>query len=302
MSVIIEPACAFPGAMACREGSADAARRDVLALPKAMYGSDVHPAHFCHAASGFEMNDRANLQGDRLQKCRRLAVTLASLLYAFALTALAPALHAAGHCYTAEAPDEAKSNPIEPLCRVLEANLNEFCDQPPPVCGIKITSRYAQELSLPQWTPVDLQGKLDLVESTVRAREETRNNRKAAQVTWNEEGPALVAALKAGRLSVKTTQLDLFNVGKALTVYRIDDGACPGDNRKVLRSRDPGVWDSGFHPWNVQVRPAREAYETLQRKYVIADAGNMGDVLLFKGKPYRYSLNTYQKDTRELNM
>lgn len=60
---------------------------------------------------------------------------------------------AAGHCYRAESLKgpygEPTSEPIEPVCLALERNLNEFCDQPPMVCELKIHPRHARELALP---------------------------------------------------------------------------------------------------------------------------------------------------------
>jgi hypothetical protein len=45
----------------------------------------------------------------------------------------------------------------------------------------------------------------------------------------------------------------------------------------------------------VQVLPAREVYDALQREYRIVATGGKGDVLLFHGKSYRYSLDMLQK-------
>src|SRR5262245_10014521 len=70
---------------------------------------------------------------------RRHNRCLSGLLGAIALmTSLS--IQAAGHCYVAQPVHDVngKQLPIAPVCRSLEANMNEFCDEPPLMCGIKI--------------------------------------------------------------------------------------------------------------------------------------------------------------------
>jgi hypothetical protein len=215
---------------------------------------------------------------------------------------------AAGRCYVAQ-PVEDENNktlPIEPACRVLEANLNEFCDEPPLMCGIKIAPKYARDLSLPKWKPVDLHGKIDLVEQTVRAR--WGSDQKAAQTIWNEERAPFEAGLAAGTLSLKSADLDLLGIGRKLTVYRIDPGTCEKKNQQVLQSRDPGVWNSGFLSSETEVMLSPSATREVTRQYFIGSWRENGDVVLYKNLPLQYwmgslrHINSSEEPTFELQV
>jgi hypothetical protein len=211
------------------------------------------------------------------------------------LWVLAAGVHAAGRCYTAQPVIlKSKPQPIAPVCRALEANLNELCEQPPPMCALKIAPKYANDLSIPDWKPVDLHGNLDIVEATVRARWNIVPDKQAGQRIWDDERPAYEKALAAGTLTVKSAELDLFRIGKKSTAYRIDPGSCEADNRDVLQSMDKEVWNSGFITRTTLVLPSPPAVADIAQAYFIGDVGE-GDVLTYKGLPFRYVMATLQK-------
>src|SRR5689334_5934975 len=167
-------------------------------------------------------------------------------------------------CYTAVPVDNAQHTP-EPLCRLLEANLNEFCDVPPVVCGMKIAPRYAQQLSIPRWSAVDLRGRPARVEEIVRAFRPATP--QGADRVWNEMRHDVEAAIAAGRFTLQTAQVDLFGTGQTLSVFRMDDGACPIENQDLLTSKDPAIWHGGFTSAHTGVYLAPETYRDLERKY-----------------------------------
>src|ERR1700752_88695 len=92
-----------------------------------------------------------------------------SLLLAIAANAplLAACAQGGGTCYTAVPLRDQAANdvPSEPVCRVLEQNLNQLCEQPPLVCGLKIAPQFSDRIELPVWTPVNTNAGVRLVES-----------------------------------------------------------------------------------------------------------------------------------------
>jgi hypothetical protein len=209
-------------------------------------------------------------------------------------------VHAGEHCYTAMPlkDQKGKALPIEPVCRALENNLNEFCDVPPLVCGLKIAPKYSKVLEFPKWTPVDLGGKLDLVESVVRGQWERAGNPHAGQVIWHEAQPRFEVALRSKRLMVFTAQLDLYGFGKKLKSYRINPGDCEINNGQQLRSKDHAWWNTALTSSNVEVLPSPDELQALEhRHYRLSPGGPKGDLILFRGKPYWYDMWGYTPAT-----
>lgn len=205
-----------------------------------------------------------------------------------------------GGCYTAVPIRDAGLNdlPIEPVCRVLEQNLNQFCAEPPLVCGIKIAPQFESELTLPTWTPVDLGGRLDLVEATVRAQWQGTTP-TAPDVIWAERQPALERALAEERLSVSSAEIDLFQVGRPSRLYRIDPGDCEINNGERLRPDRPDYWDQRLVWSGVRVLPTAESLAQLLETFrMLGRETPNGDALLFRGRAYTYLMsgNTYPAD------
>lgn len=208
--------------------------------------------------------------------------------------------YASGQCYTAIPVDDqdGKELPIDPACRVLERNLNEFCDEPPQVCGIKISPKFAKELTIPKWVPVNLGGKLDLVESIIRSPWEGAPDQNASQVVWDDERGKLEAAFRENRLSVSTTKLDFFQLGEEIKGFRLDPGDCESNNSRQLDSRDPDWWNAKLTRPDIKVWPAPEEIRKLRKKYrSLGSAMSGGDILLIRGRPYWYVMyGYYEKD------
>ena len=152
------------------------------------------------------------------------------------------------------------------------------------VCALEIVPKFSHVLTQPDWKQVDLNGRLDLVEAVARARYPGRP--ELAQPVWDEMRPRLSEALKQGRLSVQIAELDLLDVGRDVAVYRIDDGACPIENRGSLTDR--ALWNEGFINSQTEVLLGPQAYEALRNDYDFVDPGDVGEVLLYAGRAYRY--------------
>ena len=236
-----------------------------------------------------------------IERLERRAGTPAAALIAVAevVAEVAPS----GKCYTAVPLRDQGGNDvaIEPVCRVLEQNLNEFCDEPPLVCGVKIAPEFEADLALPTWTPVDFGGSLDLIESTVRAQWLGFNPQRipggspqaaaAADSIWAEHRPRLERALEEGRLAVSSAELDLYQVGRPSTFYRIDPGDCEIDNGGTLQPDRPDYWDRRLVLNGVRVLPTPAALSDLLETFQsLSPEEPYGDVLLFRGQAYTYAM------------
>lgn len=217
-----------------------------------------------------------------------------SLLLAItATTAIAPLLSACaqggGTCYTAVPLRDQTGNDvlIEPVCRVLEQNLNQFCDDPPLVCRLKIAPEFSDRIELPVWTPVSTDNGVRLVESIVRAQWEAFGGPSAADRMWEERRPAIEESVQEGRLAVSSAAIDLYQVGRPVETYRIDPGDCETRNAAILEGRRS--WDERVAEAGVRVVPTPEALDRLLETFKQLTPGEpFGDVLLFGGAAYTY--------------
>lgn len=218
--------------------------------------------------------------------------TCASALVAF-IVCLPAASFAAGACYKAESLKgpygEPGSKPIEPVCLALEKNLNEFCDEPPMVCKLRIHPIHAHELSLPRWEPVELGGNLSLIEELIRTPYASAPDPNAAQQVWQGLRPDIEAAFQDGRLTVSTAMLDLYQTGTKAKVYRYDLGDCAQKNPYLGASNKNGSWAVKIKTPEISVNLAPIGYKDLEKRYYpLAGSWFGGDVFLFRGKAFSY--------------
>ena len=211
----------------------------------------------------------------------------------------APSL-AAGHCYKAESlkgPNgEHTSKPIEPVCLAMERNLNEFCEQPPMVCDLKIHPKHARELALPKWEPVDLGGNFSLVEELIRTPYRSAPDPNAADHVWEGERPGIEAAFKEGRLKVSTAQLDLYQTGTKAKTYRYDLGDCTQKNSYLKLRNDNGNWEVELKTPEVRVNLAPNDYRTMETRYrSLSGAGLGGEVFFFRGQTFSYHMLGFRR-------
>jgi hypothetical protein len=206
--------------------------------------------------------------------------------------------HAAGNCYKAEPVKGPDGKPIakliEPVCRALEKNLNEFCDEPPLVCSLKIHPKYRRTLALPKWETVELDGGMALVEEFIRAPWKTAHDQQASQRIWDDERPGLEAAFQEGKLRVATSHLDLYQTGKPDKVYMLDLSSDCEQKNSHLTSNDRSEWAGEFESPKRRVYYAPETIHSLERHFQsLFLTGLYGEIFLFRGKTFTYSIASY---------
>jgi uncharacterized protein len=191
-------------------------------------------------------------------------------------------------CYWLEPPrkDSAgKRPPVESICHALEKNLNQFCDQPPMVCGLKIAPKFSKQFMLPSWKSVENVNPA-MIEEFIRAPwMDSSLKKEDKDALWEEERPKIEAAFAKKRLTFSKAQLDLYNLGKAQTVYRLDYGNCQADNPQL---KDPAEWGMAIHYAEVKTQHAPEIVRSLFKEYFPLQHGSLNDVFLYEGKVYDF--------------
>ena len=202
---------------------------------------------------------------------------------------------AAGQCYKANPVNDVngKPQPIAEVCKALVKNLNEFCDEPPMVCGIKIHPKYAKQFTFPDWQPVELNGSISLVESAYRTPWESVRDKSAASKLWEEDRPAVEAALSEGRLTVKRAMLDLFQLGEKVETYRIDYGDCEKENADRLLQHAPEQWNLPLKTSSTRTALSPNSYRFLEKSYNFSSHAPITDVFLHRDQVYWYFMHGY---------
>jgi uncharacterized protein len=192
--------------------------------------------------------------------------------------------------------------PIEPVCQAFEDNLNQFCDRPPMVCGLKVAPVFKGEIRLPEWK--SLNGKKvtpEMLESFIRAPWDGANiSENQKNELWEISRQKIEAAILENRLSFLRSDLDLYNLGSAHVAYRLDYGNCKIKNPQLTERIDG--WDKPIksNPVQIQygpnvVRSLFESYDPLQRGMML------GEVFLYSGKTYTYVMGGGRKNELEIN-
>lgn len=179
--------------------------------------------------------------------------------------------------------------PIEPVCEAMEKNLNRFCDQPPVVCGLKIAPEFQEKIILPQWTPIDHpEGYLGLIEEFIRApRQDSSLPQQRKDLAWEEERPEIEQALAENRLSFSKATLDLYNLGKPQTAYRLDPGDCQTLNPQLSDRKQWGNRIELMHT-HIKTQFAPEVVRPLFKQYFPLSSAPLNDIFIFGGKTYSY--------------
>ncbi len=182
--------------------------------------------------------------------------------------------------------EKGKLRPIEPVCRVLEQNMNQFCDQLPMVSGLKIAPKFQNLLTLPEWTPLDPEANRSLIEAFIRASWADARLMSDAEKDkrWEEERPGIEKAFAEKRIAFSQAQLDLYNLGKNQTVYRLDYGRenFTLGNIKSWRKRNTS-------PIIIQYAP--EIIKSLYKYIIQWRVDILGELFIYDGKTYSYWMN-----------
>lgn len=186
--------------------------------------------------------------------------------------------------------EKGKIRPIEPICRVMEKNLNQFCDQPPMACGLKIAPEFRDKLTLPEWTPLDPEANRALIEEFIRAPwvDSTNLTQKDKDELWEEDRPKVEKAFAEKRITFSQAQLDLYNLGQAQLAYRLDYGNCQALNPQLeLKNRKNwGKQKTVSAP--VKIQHAPEVIRVLYKQYFPIGRSDLHEVFLYNGKVYDY--------------
>jgi len=191
-------------------------------------------------------------------------------------------------CYTLHPIKESgKVRPIEPVCQVLEKNLNQFCDQPPMACGLKIAPEFSNRLSMPTWTALDPQANRALIEEFIRAPWQNVSTVGADERIWQETRDEIEKAFSEKRIGFSESQLDLYNLGKKGTAYRLDYGNCKINNAHF---KDRQKWNKLIHPAAVKIQYAPDVVRPLFKQYFPLQHSPFNEVFLFDGKIYEFAM------------
>ena len=190
-------------------------------------------------------------------------------------------------CYWLEPPrkDSSGNRPaIEPICRTMEANLNQFCDRPPMVCKLQIAPKFGRQITLPTWTSLDPEANRALIEEFLRAPYDGNAKNKYTDLVLAEQKSQLDAAFSGKRITFSEAQLDLYNLGKPQLAYRLDYGNCQADNPQL---NDPAQWAMPTHYAEIKTQFAPNIVRSLFKEYFSVD-NFLGNVFLYEGKVYDY--------------
>lgn len=172
---------------------------------------------------------------------------------------------------------------IEPVCQAMEENLNQFCDQPPMVCELKVSPRFQGQITFPEWVPLDPKVNLALIEEFIRAPWEEGLDKKTPKEIWEAERLKVEAALAANRLTFSKAQLDLYNLGKLQPAYRLDYGTC-----KIYNPGPTQRWIDPAGSMGIEIQQAPEVIRPLFQKYLSNDNGTASETFLYGGQTYTY--------------
>ena len=203
-------------------------------------------------------------------------------------------------CYTLQpVKNDGKVRPIEPVCKAMEKNLNQFCDQPPVACGLKIAPEFRGKIILPHWTPMDHpEGYLGLIEEFIRMPwQEPHIPQQEVETLLQEELTKIEQALTENRLSFSTAELDLYNLGKPQTAYRLDYGDCQIRNPQFA---DRKHWNRAIQLAAVKIQIAPESAKTLFKQYFTVEETIHGNIFIYDGKTYSYLMSGYSNHLEEL--
>jgi len=172
--------------------------------------------------------------------------------------------------------------PIEPVCQAMEINLNQFCEQPPMVCQLKVAPEFQKRITFPKWKALEPHKNIALIEEFIRA---PWVDRPIEESIWKKEKEKIDASIASKRLSFSESKLDLYNLGKDQTSYRLDYGTCYSDN---LQLNDKNEWDAPLTSSPVQVLYEPEIERNINKQYFVMMRSPLHDVFLFEKSIYDY--------------
>jgi len=181
-----------------------------------------------------------------------------------------------------------------PVCKVLLDNLNEFCNEEPPnmVCEFKIHPRYRNQLAVPKWIKLDIYKNLDRIEAMIRApleiQKATAQNKSYQDRVWQEYYGGLKKELDNGTATLHRANIDLYNLGKAYEVLRVEHGKCTGNRIILAPNDDPKVAAFEYQQSWVDVDYSASALRQLIDPSMFKIGTMKSDVFFFQGETFSY--------------
>jgi len=133
-----------------------------------------------------------------------------------------------------------------------------------------------------------------LIEDFIRIPwQDSRTPQQKVDALLQEERTKIEQAITEKRLSFSTSQLDLYNLGKPQTAYRLDYGDC-------WVSQEQKRWDRAIQAAQVKIQVAPEIAKTMFKKYFTVEKSIDGNVFLYGGKTYSFLMHGYNNHLEEL--
>jgi hypothetical protein len=123
-----------------------------------------------------------------------------------------------------------------PVCKAFLRNLNEFCDEPPMACELKIHRKYSMLLGQPKWKRISATPTIEEIERFIKAPDHATGIPQRAETIWAVWLPTIEAAIQRGSLTVNEAYVDLLNRGYKERVLRIQTGECTSKNHATSDS------------------------------------------------------------------
>jgi hypothetical protein len=188
---------------------------------------------------------------------------------------------------------DGKVKPIEPVCQAMEENLNRFCDQPPMVCELKVAPECRQQITFPNWTPLDPEKNRELIEEFLRTpwrAGSSQPNSTLKKEIFQEEKTKINEAITAKTLTFAKDTLDLYNMGQPQTAYRLDYGTCYAANSEI---DDPKHWNRPLIAAPVKIQLAPEIVRPLFEEFFPIDRAPASEVFGYGGQTFSYYMFGY---------
>lgn len=201
-----------------------------------------------------------------------------------------------GNCYTLFLPLMHKGGgikPIEPICQIMEKNLNQYCEQPPMACEIKISPIFNEKVALPNWRPVEESVNLSDFKKSLRTSVKHKKMKMEDEEGLLENlNRNLVVTDAEKKISITMAKLDIYNLGEVKAAYRVDYGNCDAVNPRLTNKVE---WDAVIKSDPVQIQYMPNIMQSLHEKYYFLGGDIIaGDVFLYGGKTYSYYMQGHE--------
>ena len=206
-----------------------------------------------------------------------LSMTLATLLLTL------PEMAAAGQCYRfgRDFNDNNFALNKAPVCKALLQNFNEYCDEPPMVCELRIHPKFSKLLSRPNWKRISPTPSIEDIERFITAPEDAAEG--VSETMWAFWRPKIESALQHGTLTMDEADVDLLNRGQKERVLRVQTGECTSENQATPDSDHSLMYQTD----GIYTNFAPEVYPQHPKR---GFSGGGGVFFMFNGKTYDYGM------------